>query len=178
MSADVCRISSCYCCYWEHLKFWNDHNQLELEISLVKCHAYNIWTHVAHFNDLNIFEYLLAAVDLGPKSAATYDHQGMISMMNPRVAEQVFNPVLPKSRGAFRHVIWMKKKTTVWAHPPKYIHFWSAIINRVSGPWLYTTNISTYIYIYVGCFTQIHEVNVKMLHYIFRLGKQIYKSNV
>lgn len=89
-------------------KFWNDHNQLGLEISLVKCHAYNIWTHVAHFNDLNIFEYLLAAVDLGPKSAATHDHQGMISMMNPRVAEQVFNPVLPKSRGAFRHVIWMK----------------------------------------------------------------------
>jgi hypothetical protein len=23
-------------------KFWNDHNQLGLEISLVKCHAYNI----------------------------------------------------------------------------------------------------------------------------------------
>ena len=30
----------------------------------------------------------------------------------------------------------------------------------------------------VGCFTQIHEVNVKMLHYIFRLAKQIYKSNL
>ena len=45
---------------------------------------------------------------------------------------------------------------------------------RVSGPWLYTA----YIHIYVGCFTQIHEVNVKMLHYIFRLGKQIYKSNL
>ena len=39
-------------------------------------------------------------------------------------------------------------------------------------------HISTYIHIYVGCFTQIHEVNVKMLHYIFRLGKQIYKSNL
>ena len=45
---------------------------------------------------------------------------------------------------------------------------------RVSRPWLYTT----YIHIYVGCFTQIHKVNVKMLHYIFRLGKQIYKSNL
>ena len=45
---------------------------------------------------------------------------------------------------------------------------------RVSGPWLYTT----YIHIYVGCFTQIHEVDVKMLHYIFRSGKQIYKSNL
>jgi hypothetical protein len=38
---------------------------------------------------------------------------------------------------------------------------------RVSGPWLY-----------VGCFTQIHKVNVKTLHYIFRLGKQIYKSHL
>ena len=38
---------------------------------------------------------------------------------------------------------------------------------RVSEPWVYTT----YIYIYVGCFTQIQKVNVKMLHYIFRLGK-------
>ena len=45
---------------------------------------------------------------------------------------------------------------------------------RVSGPWLYTA----YIHIHVSCFTQIHEVNVKMLHYIFRLGKQIYKSNL
>ena len=38
--------------------------------------------------------------------------------------------------------------------------------------------IYPYIYIYVGCFTQIHEVNVKILHYIFRLGKEIYKSNL
>ena len=45
---------------------------------------------------------------------------------------------------------------------------------RVSGPWLYTK----YIHIYVSCFTQIHKVNVKMLHYIFRPGKQIYKSNL
>ena len=39
-------------------------------------------------------------------------------------------------------------------------------------------HIYPHIYIYIGCFTQIHEVNVKMLHYIFRLGKQIYKSNL
>ena len=42
------------------------------------------------------------------------------------------------------------------------------------GAWLYTT----YIHIYVGRFTQIQKVNVKMLHYIFRLGKQLYKSNL
>ena len=37
---------------------------------------------------------------------------------------------------------------------------------------------TAYIHIYVGCFPQIHEVDVNMLHYIFRLGKQIYKSNL
>ena len=54
-------------------KFWNDHNQLGLEISLVKCHAYNIWTHSTWS------EYLWISVGghrLGTLTAATYDHQG------------------------------------------------------------------------------------------------------
>ena len=54
------------------------------------------------------------------------------------------------------------------------IYIFGVPLCRVSGPWLHTT----YIHIYVGCFTQIHEVDVKMLHYIFRSGKQIYKSNL
>ena len=64
------------------------------------------------------------------------------------------------------------------SYPPRGVknvtYIFGVPLCRVSGPWLYTA----YIHIYVGCFTQIHEVNVKMLHYIFRLGKQIYKSNL
>ena len=45
---------------------------------------------------------------------------------------------------------------------------------RVLWPWLYTT----YIHIYVGCLIRSHKVNAQILHYIFRPGKQIYKSSL
>ena len=83
-------------------------------------------------------------------------------MMQDGVAE-LLSFLLPRSRPSY---------------PPRGVknvtYIFGVPLCRVSGPWLYTT----YIHIYVGCFTQIHKVNVKMLHYIFRLGKQIYKSNV
>ena len=64
------------------------------------------------------------------------------------------------------------------SYPPQGVkhvpYIFGVPLCRVSGPWLYTK----YIHIYVSCFTQIHKVNVKMLHYIFRLGKEIYKSNL